>query len=285
MDYKARFYDPLLGRFIQPDTLIPSPSSSQALNRYTYVNNSPVNNTDSTGHHCDEDVTGHCYNPPTSPITAAAFGSCPVPQEIVTLTQGTPTWEILQYGKKGSTNPYFDTAEYPLFHIALDISVPIAWAFGIPLVIGYDSGYSTRAQNGVTTHNNFNVAVHIGLGVAIPGGIQAHGGILLGSNNGLYIQAGMDENAVVGSQLAKPDSGAYGPIGGAGISPITYPTLWVLTTDEVVANLGGYNAFGIRYLPPGYIYNGTWKSNSNKEVLQAVWANSMGENYQLQEFP
>ena len=49
MDYKARFYDPLLGRFIQSDTLIPSPSSSQALNRYAYVNNNPVNFNDPTG--------------------------------------------------------------------------------------------------------------------------------------------------------------------------------------------------------------------------------------------
>ena len=50
MDYKARFYDPLLGRFIQSDTLVPSPSSSQALNRYTYVNNNPVRYNDPSGH-------------------------------------------------------------------------------------------------------------------------------------------------------------------------------------------------------------------------------------------
>jgi RHS repeat-associated protein len=55
MDYKARFYDPVLGRFIQPDTIIPGVGNSQAYNRYAYVLNSPVNFNDPTGHRqeCD----------------------------------------------------------------------------------------------------------------------------------------------------------------------------------------------------------------------------------------
>jgi RHS repeat-associated protein len=32
-DYNARFYSPLLGRFLQPDTLVPEPGNPQALNR------------------------------------------------------------------------------------------------------------------------------------------------------------------------------------------------------------------------------------------------------------
>lgn len=50
MDYKARFYSPYLNRFIQPDTLIPDPSNPQAWNRYSYVNNRPINFNDPTGH-------------------------------------------------------------------------------------------------------------------------------------------------------------------------------------------------------------------------------------------
>lgn len=38
MDYNARFYSPRLGRFTQPDTIVPG-MSSQAYNRYSYVNN------------------------------------------------------------------------------------------------------------------------------------------------------------------------------------------------------------------------------------------------------
>lgn len=43
--YNARYYDPGLGKFISPDTLIPS-GSPQNLNRYSYVSNNPINRTD-----------------------------------------------------------------------------------------------------------------------------------------------------------------------------------------------------------------------------------------------
>ena len=49
-DYRARFYDSLLMRFISPDSIVPG-AGSLAFNRYTYVNNDPVNATDPTGHY------------------------------------------------------------------------------------------------------------------------------------------------------------------------------------------------------------------------------------------
>jgi len=49
--YNARYYDPALGRFAQPDTLVPDPGNPQALNRYTYVTNNPLKYTDPTGHY------------------------------------------------------------------------------------------------------------------------------------------------------------------------------------------------------------------------------------------
>lgn len=48
--YNARYYMPLIGRFISPDTIVQSPSNTQTLNRYTYANNNPVNNIDPSGH-------------------------------------------------------------------------------------------------------------------------------------------------------------------------------------------------------------------------------------------
>ncbi len=57
MDYRARFYSSSLGRFIQPDTI--TPDMTQGLNRYSYVNNNPVNFNDPSGHaRCDEE--GNC---------------------------------------------------------------------------------------------------------------------------------------------------------------------------------------------------------------------------------
>ena len=49
-DYGARWYDPALGRFIQPDTLVPDPADAKMFDRYAYVNNNPIKYTDPTGH-------------------------------------------------------------------------------------------------------------------------------------------------------------------------------------------------------------------------------------------
>jgi RHS repeat-associated protein len=51
-NYKARFYDPSLGRFISPDTI--TPGGPEGLNRYGYVLNNPINASDPTGHMADE---------------------------------------------------------------------------------------------------------------------------------------------------------------------------------------------------------------------------------------
>jgi RHS repeat-associated protein len=51
----SRWLDPTLGRFIQADTIIPEASQGvQAWDRYAYVNNSPVNYTDPTGHDLEQ---------------------------------------------------------------------------------------------------------------------------------------------------------------------------------------------------------------------------------------
>jgi len=56
MDYKARFYSPALGRFLQPDTVIPDQTNPQSWNRLSYVRNNPILFNDPTGHveQCDE---------------------------------------------------------------------------------------------------------------------------------------------------------------------------------------------------------------------------------------
>jgi len=48
--YNARYYDPILGRFISPDPIVPDPANPQMLNRYAYVGNNPINYTDPSGY-------------------------------------------------------------------------------------------------------------------------------------------------------------------------------------------------------------------------------------------
>ncbi len=59
-DYGARWYDPRIGRFLSPDSIVPEPGNPQDLNRYSYVRNNPTNLTDSSGHCVDGITTIAC---------------------------------------------------------------------------------------------------------------------------------------------------------------------------------------------------------------------------------
>jgi hypothetical protein len=48
--YNSRWYDDQLGRWIQPDSIIPSLSEPQSWDRYSYVFNNPVRYNDPDGH-------------------------------------------------------------------------------------------------------------------------------------------------------------------------------------------------------------------------------------------
>jgi RHS repeat-associated protein len=48
--YNARYFDPELGRFIQPDTIISDLSNPQSYNRYSYCLNDPLAYNDPSGH-------------------------------------------------------------------------------------------------------------------------------------------------------------------------------------------------------------------------------------------
>jgi RHS repeat-associated protein len=50
MFYNARWYDPVLGRFAQADSIVPQPFFPQDYDRYGYVYNNPANNIDPSGH-------------------------------------------------------------------------------------------------------------------------------------------------------------------------------------------------------------------------------------------
>ena len=46
----GRIYDPELGRFLQADPLVQSPTDTQSLNRYIYAGNNPLSYTDPSGY-------------------------------------------------------------------------------------------------------------------------------------------------------------------------------------------------------------------------------------------
>jgi len=48
--FVARYYDATIGRFISPDSIVPSPFNPQSLNRYSYCLNNPLKYIDPFGH-------------------------------------------------------------------------------------------------------------------------------------------------------------------------------------------------------------------------------------------
>lgn len=72
---RARYYDPVIGRFLSPDSMIPDPMNPQSLNRYSYVLNNPIGYTDPTGH----------VPVAAAVITASLVSAASVPIGIITL--------------------------------------------------------------------------------------------------------------------------------------------------------------------------------------------------------
>ena len=61
INMNARIYDPVIGRFLSPDGLIPSPTDLQSYNRYSYVRNNPLSFVDPTGFAREDHITYGSY--------------------------------------------------------------------------------------------------------------------------------------------------------------------------------------------------------------------------------
>jgi RHS repeat-associated protein len=67
MYFRARFYSPLVGRFVSADSIVPGAGNPQSLNRYSYTLNNPLKYIDPTGH-------GYCDSPYALPEDCAEAG-------------------------------------------------------------------------------------------------------------------------------------------------------------------------------------------------------------------
>lgn len=84
---QARYYDPVMGRFISVDPVTPSLGNTFKFNRYDYANNNPINHTDPDGRCSDADgscgrmvaaqgaYTAAHPNQPLSPIAKVGLGA------------------------------------------------------------------------------------------------------------------------------------------------------------------------------------------------------------------
>ena len=71
--YNARWYDPYLNHFTQPDSIVPDPNNSQDWDRYAYARNNPVRYTDPSGHGVDCGIGMGCVKDYTGAKTLKDF--------------------------------------------------------------------------------------------------------------------------------------------------------------------------------------------------------------------
>ena len=57
--YGARWYDPALGHFVSPDTLVPAAGNALDYHRYAYTRFNPLKYTDPSGHYSDKALMTH----------------------------------------------------------------------------------------------------------------------------------------------------------------------------------------------------------------------------------
>ena len=125
MDYHARFYDGLLGRFVQPDSIMSQPSNPQSWNRFSYVLNDPVRYNDPSGYYCLDagEARGRTYmnicKPPNLLILACGKetnGGCGLGIKIYTDKNGVqhvPMDALAeQFVKRGGEVVYLDHNTY-----------------------------------------------------------------------------------------------------------------------------------------------------------------------------
>src|SRR5262249_10687860 len=62
--YNARYYDPMVGRFLSADPIVANAFDGQAFNRYTYTRNNPITSTDPSGLCPPNTPTSLCYGTP-----------------------------------------------------------------------------------------------------------------------------------------------------------------------------------------------------------------------------
>jgi len=111
--FNARWYDSSLGRWTQPDSIVPQASQGvQAWDRYEFVNNRPTHYNDPNGHCVDPDM---CPGMPPDPSQPTFNPSpTPVPEPYVMhptatpgLTCGTPTPPDVLFNPAPTFTPTF----------------------------------------------------------------------------------------------------------------------------------------------------------------------------------
>ena len=196
--YNARYYDPVLGRFISPDTIVESPLHPQTLNRYAYAGNNPV---------LYNDPTGHCFI-----VCAVLFGAF-----VGTVAAGIASdWDpgaMILGGLIGGISGGVGAKVGGYVSATVGAKFGSTVGAGAGLVAGGAAAGGTSSVLYRAAGYNVNIGLSIGAGAAgalVGGGVGAKLGLLAGAAAG-----GAVSSTIMGGD---PGEGALYAVAAAGIA-------------------------------------------------------------------
>lgn len=156
----GRIYDPELGRFLTPDSVIDEPTNMQAWNRYSYVTNNPLSYSDPTGH-----IRGWLRkNPRFATILSVVIMAIPAAQPYAIAIQGFAAGYIASGGdvRAGMIGMVAAGAFYGIGSTFGETSFAqgqVGSHIGKSVVHGIASGMETKANGGKFAHGFSSGAV------------------------------------------------------------------------------------------------------------------------------
>ncbi len=253
--FQARWFDPTLGRFMSPDTIVPtSTQGTQAWDRYAFVNNNPVRYTDPTGHTA-EGQDGGC-----DPDDYACQNS--------TNSESYYHDQLSNYGwtLEGSS---WSLAELKiLYQVALDIIAAVGSVNVMMQMFGavtFDR--NTSAGGEVTGAGRISLNPDGGKWTAF--GVAHELGHIWDQNNGWNLSQGLQDS--VGSSYKTKTGGQILSYGSPGNGPALADGGWPSSGNDYVWNKGEdfANSFA------GYVYPGKaenkWTVPDWRDTPRGLW--------------
>jgi len=288
-DYNARFYSPALGRFLSPDTIVPSPGNpshgdflrSQSLNRYAYVLNNPLRYTDPTGHAWREDDSGGAWYPyrpclsivclptPTPRPTARPLIIAP-PTPTGSVLRAAPSYAaddgwILRYRVRGDVDPRFEYVH--LSSCQNRGLLPVSGCAEYRSVTVFDEG-TVRAFDEPVVSGALGALFNVGAEWTPTGGVQPTIGVEF-AGAGAQLQA---NQIMVG--VVNPAGVGGGRVG----AEYSVPMVVALATSQAtVVGAGGAQKLGVRVLSPNTVYE--WGIHIPGTTINGVWVSGAQRAY------
>jgi RHS repeat-associated protein len=172
--YQARWYDPALGRFVQPDSIVPESQGVQAWDRYGFVNNNPLNYVDPSGYRAEKAWFTRKTPPPPRKPTSTPQPTQPSLQDIFN-NHRTPTPQGPVY-LPGSTSTPTHSIPTSTPNRPIKIDIQVDWSNVDWIDAGIDTfGLLTNGTNIVATISG---APEAGLLVDVIGDVVEVGGLI-----------------------------------------------------------------------------------------------------------